>query len=752
MDREMVAALAREAAAHDERRVLVLAGEGGHFEAAAEALSAAEAAVDGSGVDVSETTLVGPDPGLDCEHLEPARSGELLGTTRAAIVLDCRTACRPTDLGRVVGAVDGGGLLVLLTPPLDSWATRRDGFDETLAVPPDGIDHVTGHFRDRLVETLRAHRGIAIADLDAGTVRRDGLTGEAPRLPSDPVTPPADPTSVPRAIYDACLTQDQVEAVSTLSALDSGPTAAVLEADRGRGKSSVAGLLAARFAANGDHVVVTGPDRRSATALFERVLEVLPEIDGIAATDGSPPARVDATGGGSVEFVAATTVRDALDAADVLFVEEAAALPVGVLEATLAVDRVAYTTTVHGYEGSGRGFAVRFRDSLEGARHEVIEQSLTEPIRYAAGDPVEVWASRALLLGASPVPDQVVADATPDSVTVRALDGATLRRNETRLRSVFGLLVTAHYRTEPDDLARMLDGSNLTVRALLHEGHVVAVALLGREGGLPNATRAAVTKGQRIRGNMLPDVLMSQLRDEPAGRPIGVRVVRIATHPGVRSRGLGSTLLAAVEAEFGSVVDWLGSGFGATPDLVSFWQDAGYAPVHLSTGRNPRSGEHSVLMVKPTSEAGAAVLDHHSRWFATRIRGVLGDALRDLDPAVVAATLRAVPTPPPLSLTGHQWRVIADAAFGPGLYSVDPEPFRELVVHALIDEAVTLAADDRRLLVRGLLQHHPWDRVAEAAGLTSRSAALRAVGRALQPLVDQYRPTRARRARDRYGD
>ena len=745
MDRELVAALAREAAALNERRVLVLHGERGHAQAAAAAIDAAAEAVED--VTMAETTLVGPDGVLPCEHLEPHESGRLLGTTRSAIVLDCREACRPTALGQVVGAVDGGGLLVLLTPPLTDWADRRDGFDETLAVPPDGIDAVIGHFRSRLVETLKAHPGIAIYDLDTATAQRAGLTGREPPRPAGPIERAGDTTGVPDAVFAACLTQGQADAVGDLAALQEGPRAAVLEADRGRGKSSVAGLLAAWFVARGEQVTVTGPDRRAATAFFDRVEELLPALDGVRDRDGTPQ-WIEAESGGRVTYVDPVDLDGILPETDVLFVEEAAALPVRLLERTLDVDSVAYVTTVHGYEGSGRGFAVRFRDRLEAARHDILEVSLAEPIRYAGGDPVEAWAARALLLGAGPVPGQVIDDAIPDSVTYRELTGGELRADEQLLREVFGLLVTAHYRTEPDDLARLLDGSNLAVRALFEEGHVVAVALLGREGGLPAATRGAVARGERIRGNMLPDVLMSQLRDEAAGRPVGLRVVRIATHDAVRSRGLGSALLDAVETEFSPVVDWLGTGFGATPELVDFWAANGYAPVHLSTGRNDRSGEHSVLMVKPTSPAGLELAASHGQWFASRIGGQLLDALDGLDPRVLRGVLAAVPGAPRPSLSAHQWRVVASAAYGPGLYSVDPRPFRDLVLYALIDGASSIENPD--LLVRGLLQHQPWEVVAAEMGYVSRAAALRALGETLQPIVDTYGPPAAEAVRRRF--
>ena len=147
-----------EARRANERRLLVLAGE-------REACYAAAAdAIDGAGVPPLETTMVTTEEGIgadfsDSEHITPRRADALLGTTRTAVVLDCHDECRPNALGRTVGAVDGGGLVVLCTPSLDAWPARQDDFDETLAVPPfdgeavGGRDCLTG---DDLVDAIVA--------------------------------------------------------------------------------------------------------------------------------------------------------------------------------------------------------------------------------------------------------------------------------------------------------------------------------------------------------------------------------------------------------------------------------------------------------------------------------------------------------------------------------------------------------------------------------------------------------------------
>lgn len=729
--------LFEEARATNERRLLVLSGD------RERGFDALRTVLDTLPVPVVDTVLVSEHGSLPCEQVDPKRTVELLGTTRELVVYDAHDALLPNALGQLSGVVDGGGLLVLLAPDLDAWPDRRDGFDGSLAVPPFRVGEVTGRFRERLVSLLRAHRGIGIVDVDSRRIERDGLTHPAPRLASSGSGGIPDGHAFPRRAYEACLTGDQVEALQALESLREDGRAVVIEADRGRGKSSAAGLAAGSLAAEGCDVLVTAPDARNAAEVFARARELLPDHQ-----SASSERHLETDTGGRVRFAppaAATSEKP-----DVLIVDEAAALPVRVLEGFLGVDRVAFVTTIHGYEGAGRGFSVRFRDRLEEGDHELRSVTMADPIRYAAGDPLEVWAFRALLLDARPPVEPLVAGANPESVEYRALSEDDLATDERLLGEAFGLLVAAHYRTEPDDLARLLDAPNLAVRALVHDGHVASVALLAREGGLDSDTRTELYDGGRIRGNMIPDLLTSQLRDEGAGEPVGWRVMRIATHHAARSRGLGSRLLSEVCGELSSRANWLGVGYGATPELLSFWSANGYSTVHLSTTRNDASGEYSAIMLAPTSARGERLRDTHTDWFAERIGGMLSDPLSDAEPDVVRAALRSSDAARTPALSERAWRHVASAAYGPGAFDTAPHGFRELALTHLFDPAAELTARQERLLVRKALQGHPWDRVADELDFVSTRMCMRELGEAFKPLVDEYGSGAAMAEKRRY--
>ncbi len=729
----------------------------------------------------------------------------LMGTTHEVVVFDGFAGFAPNAVGRTVGAVAGGGVYVLLLPPLEAWTSRVDDFRRSLAVPPFTAQDVSSAFRERFVETLQTHPGVGVYDAEACRVERDGVTGQSRQPPRSSGTLPSDP-DFPLSAYAACLTADQGRSLRALERLQTPGSAVVVEADRGRGKSSVAGLAAASLAAAGEHVAVTAPAPSNAATLFARAADLLTELEdnrGAEPTgeDGQFDSSVDAddqsaisvdaddqfdssvdaddlhlstAAGGSVEYVPPSRLDEWDDQrADVVVVDEAAALPVERLSGALAAPSVAYVTTVHGYEGAGRGFSVRFRERLADATHTVTETTLSEPIRHAPADPVESWAFRALALDARPAVDQLVAEGDPETATYRRLSTAALREDEHLLRETFGLLVLAHYQTEPTDLARLLDAPNLTVHALLVEGHVAAVALVAREGGLSAARRADLFRGARIRGNMIPDLLTGQLRDPDAGRPVGYRIVRIATHHAVRRSGFGSRLLAATRADLADGIDdrerfvpadYLGSGFGATPGVVDFWRANGYRTVHLSTTRNDASGEHSAVVIDPVTADGQRLFERHSRGFRDRIGGVLADTLRDLDPDVVRATLRACGADPgPLTeLSDYEWRMVVGASTGPGLYATAPRPFRQLAVAWFLDDGQTgeydsepagdeeLTAREERLLVRKVLQAQPWDEVATELDYVSTGECMRALGSAYVTVVDRLGDETARRERERY--
>ncbi len=151
---------------------------------------------------------------------------------------------------------------------------------------------------------------------------------------------------------------------------------------------------------------------------------------------------------------------------------------------------------------------------------------------------------------------------------------------------------------------------------------------------------------------------------------------------------------------------------------------------------------------------GRALHDRHARWFARRISALSTDALADLEPDTVRELLGSVDerAAPALELSDHEWRIVAGAAYGPGLFDVDPGPFRALAVRYLVETPDSVALEDRqeRLLVLRVLQGRAWPAVADRLEYHSTRQCMRALGETFRPLVDRYGSEAARSVRERF--
>ncbi|MGE0080616.1 MAG: GNAT family N-acetyltransferase, partial [Thiohalomonadaceae bacterium] len=414
------------------------------------------------------------------------------------------------------------------------------------------------------------------------------------------------------------------------------------------------------------------------------------------------------------------------------------AIPAPLLERLLErFPRIVFSTTVHGYEGTGRGFTVRFARVLDRRTPGWQQLTLRTPVRWDAGDPLEALVFRALLLDAEPAPDEVFAGALAHA-QVERLDRDLLADDEALLREVFGLLVLAHYRTSPLDLRQLLDGPNLSVFALRVGGHVAGVALVVDEGGFPAELAHAVWAGQRrVRGHLLAQSLAQHAGIEHAPRLRGRRIVRIAVHPAVQGRGLGRRLVAAV-VEAAQGADYVGSSFGATPALLHFWVRCGFRCVRIGLVRDAASGVPSAMVMRAVSPAGAALLEEARRRFADALPHLLADPLRDLDPAVAAALLAdAGPAPDMHGLSSDDWSELEAFARGARDLAYVLAPLHRLtaLVFANPGARAALTPKAREALVLKVVEGRSVSETAERLDLAGRRAVTDVLREAVQALI-----------------
>ncbi len=682
---------------------------------------------------------------LERPHYALASAAGLLGSETDTLVYDTYGGFDPDGFGAAVGALRGGGLLLLLTPALDEWAERPDPQCARVAIYPFTHDQVSGRFLKRITRVLSDAVGVTIVQQGHPT----------PALPPGPDAAWRDASTAHpgAAAYNShqdaqltiardCRTLDQSAAVEAIrhTARMRARRPLIITSDRGRGKSSALGIAAARLLADTQgRILVTAPRRSAVDALFQHACRLLPGA--LAGTN-----RIDHDGG-VLEFRPPDKLCLSPCPADLLLVDEAAGIPAPLLECLLkSYARAVFATTIHGYEGTGRGFEVRFRRTLDRVTPNWRELELQTPIRWAPGDPLEALTARTLLLGATPAPDAELADADPENCRHDRLDRDALQTDEATLSQLFGLLVLAHYQTRPLDLRHLLDGPNIRIHVLRQGIEVAATALVALEGNLaPDISRKVFEGLRRPRGHLLAQTLCAHGGLEEAPRLRYARIVRIAVHPAAQGRGLGRMLLDHIfvaSAEEG--LDMVGASFGATEELLRFWMHCQFPPAHMGTRRNAASGAYAAIVLRPSSPTGEALQGRAQLLLRTRLPTLLAGPLRDLEPDISTLLLASTATnagpvsPPP------DWRELEAFAFAQRPFEAALPPIDGLL-RAHLGAALRDRVLDQRQgtsLIAKIFQHRDWSATAGMVGVPGRSQVVALLRAGVGRLIQCYGPRR----------
>ncbi|WP_290637581.1 GNAT family N-acetyltransferase [Aquisalimonas sp.] len=703
------------------RRMVVLSGTPAWCRDAARDL------LSGAFTDNATVLWAGRAPPAGTVAAAPDGLGRHLGTEMHALVIDAFDGLDPDGLGAGVGTVRAGGLVILLTPPLDCWRGFDDPQLARLAVDGYDTSAVGRRFTERLARMLAE-------DPTVVRVREGGPVAEWQALEGAP--------GHPGEIDDVdCVSADQARAVETVLRTATGhrrrPT--VLTADRGRGKSAALGIAAGRFLQErGGTVVVTAPQRGAVDAVLHhaaRVLQTAPER-----------AEVHAPNGGVLRFMMPDELARSRESPGLVLVDEAAALPPHRLGQLLREhSRIVFATTVHGYEGSGRGFVLRFQPVLDAETPRWRHVPLAAPVRWRQGCPVETLLFRMLLLDAE-LPGIDDAATASDPVVVRTLDRDALATDEPLLRDVFGLLVHAHYRTRPLDLRNLLDGPNLQVHLLWRGPDLAGVAMVADEGGFEPAVARAIWAGdRRPRGHLLPQGLAAHVGVRQGAACRAARVMRVAVHPRLQRQGLGLRLMEHItEAARGAGHDVLGASFGATTGLLAFWWRAGCEPLRLGVRRDAASGTHSALVVKALTGHGGDLIAEGRSLFARDLPAQLADPLQQVEPELALALLAGLAVPQP---DERDWLDAVGFAHGHRAYEVAIGALRPIALAALTGRSVNewLPAQECHVLMVRLIQQRPWAEAAAVTGLSGRPAVVAALRAGLRTIIAHQTPEAARR-------
>ncbi|HAW1407963.1 TPA: tRNA(Met) cytidine acetyltransferase [Escherichia coli] len=518
------------------RRLLVLSGEEGWcFDHALKLRGALP----------GDWLWISPQPDAE-NHCSPSALQTLLGREFRHAVFDARHGFDAAAFAALSGTLKAGSWLVLLLPVWEEWENQPDADSLRWSDCPDPI--ATPHF-------VQHFKRVLTADNDAILWRQNqpfSLAHFTPRTDWHPATGAPQP--------------EQQQLLQQLLTMPSG--VAAVTAARGRGKSALAGQLISRIAGS---AIVTAPAKAATDVLAQFA-------------------------GEKFRFIAPDALLASDEQADWLVVDEAAAIPAPLLHQLVSrFPRTLLTTTVQGYEGTGRGFLLKFC-----ARFPHLHRfELQQPIRWAQGCPLEKMVSNALVFD-----DENFTHTPQGNIVISAFEQTLWRIEPETPLKVYQLLSGAHYRTSPLDLRRMMDAPGQHFLQAAGENEIAGALWLVDEGGLSQELSQAVWAGfRRPRGNLVAQSLAAHGSNPLAATLRGRRVSRIAVHPARQREGTGRQLIAGA-LQYMQDLDYLSVSFGYTGELWRFWQRCGFVLVRMGNHREASSGCYTAMALLPMSDAG----------------------------------------------------------------------------------------------------------------------------------------------------
>ena len=548
------------------------------------------------------------------ECIESKRLPYYLGQEISGAIIDVKQGLSADTLGIVSGMIQSGGLLILLTPSLKEWTALNNPENSRFLNTPFNLSDAKNAFTEHLIHSLKESNVVWFEQ-------------EADQVPSSFIhsnnSPPSEQT-LP--------TENQTHAIKSIHSVAFGhrKRPLVITADRGRGKSSALGIAAVDCLIDGkQHIAITASRLDQTKAAFKHAIEAL---NTLGKQDDSLEFELISNKPGlvsfkynnelkTIEYIAPDHLILNPTAADILFVDEAAHLPTPLLtDLLMRHHRMVFATTQHGYEGSGRGFELRFKKQLDIHTPDWKTCHLKQPIRWAENDPLEQAINRALLLDASfaDIDESEIFDTiTPLDLSFKKIKINELLHNRMMLESLFGLLVQAHYQTSPNDLQQLLNAPNIRVLVACIEQtgkmHIIGAVLCIEEGKL-NPGKA------RAHGHLVPQLLTKNYAQEDFLLLSTWRIMRIAVHPAYQRNGIGQHLLQEVEKQATLArVDYVSSSFGASEELLPFWFEQHFWPLHVGAKRDKASGSHTLVVAKPLTamarQALALIQSHFQEQF-----------------------------------------------------------------------------------------------------------------------------------------
>ncbi|TDG40653.1 hypothetical protein AWZ03_012925 [Drosophila navojoa] len=657
----------------------------------------------------------------------------ILGRTYGVCVLQDFEALTPNLLARTVETVEGGGLIILLLKTMQSLKQLYTmSMDVHKRFRTEAHQTVTCRFNERLILSLADCKRCLVVNDDLTVLPLSSKTiNVQPVNPAD-VAKSENDTNLKElqqsllnvqpasALVSLCKTYDQAHAVAQFidALVDKQLKPPMsLTAARGRGKSAAMGLaIAAAISFGYVNVYVTSPHPENLITLFEFVLKGFDALEYqehadytiIRSTNADfkkAIIRINITRNSrqTIQYIAPSDTH-LLNAADLLLIDEAAAIPLPLVKKMMGPYLIFMASTINGYEGTGRSLSLKLIAQIQKDNNARPPLTLNESIRYKCDDDIERWLINLLCLDTSNVP--VVSSGCPLPVLCELyyINRDALfsyhKAAETFLNRLMSIYVSSHYKNTPNDLQMMSDAPAhhlfcmlAPVQRMDQLPEILVVIQVALEGQISSQSISdSLGRGKKAAGDLIPWNVAEQYGDRDFPKLSGVRIVRVATHPNYQRMGYGKraiallkdyyegcftnvddkpeknndkagieeveeeelsllkeqirprkripTLLERLHERMPERIDYIGTSYGLTAELLKFWKNVGFVPVYLSQKANELTGEHSCIMLHTLKRAPSSWLPLYFHDFRRRVLKLMAKTFREFETKLCLALLK----------------------------------------------------------------------------------------------------------------
>ncbi|XP_076620661.1 RNA cytidine acetyltransferase l(1)G0020 [Colletes latitarsis] len=527
---------------------------------------------------------------------------KILGNTYGMCVLQDFEAITPNLLARTIETVEGGGIVIFLLQSVNSLKQLYTmNMDVHQRFRTEAHQAVVGRFNERFLLSLASCKRCLVVDdqlnilplsshnLKIETVQKSLSSEEQTEL--DTLKESLQDTQPISSLINCCKTVDQAKALLKFIECISEKTlrsTVSLTAARGRGKSAALGLAIAGAVTFGySNIYISSPSPENLNTLFEFVFKGFDAlgyqehldyglVQSINPEFNKATVRVNVFRDHrqTIQYIHPTDAHK-LNQAELLVIDEAAAIPLPYVKAMLGPYLIFLASTINGYEGTGRSLSLKLLQQLKSQtvgsnsheKHDkqqtektiigrqLHELTLDESIRYKPGDSVEQWLCDLLCLNATNML-LLTGCPPPDMCQLYYINRDTLfsyhKASELFLQRLVALYVASHYKNSPNDLQMMSDAPAHHLFCLLGPvdsnkktlPEILVVIQICLEGEISkNTINDGLVRGRRAAGDLIPWTIAQQYQDQDFPTLAGARIVRIATHPDYQGMGYGSRAL-----------------------------------------------------------------------------------------------------------------------------------------------------------------------------------------------------------------